>query len=1337
MESKANLATKLWFEGHGVTDDTNEPGIFQSSVFQFSPADTTLIDTYLKKNALALETFLHAAWGLLLNRLCTADLVLFGSITTPNYHHHGTINLSQPPLNIKSILNKTLTLPTHFKKIKTQLKTDKEPLKMIAGETRYLLILQTKSSKHSKLSTMPLDASQFPLALLCQTGKQTGFTLLFNQHLFSEENVQRIGVHFKQLIEAICRHQKGPACQLNLLTPAEMKHILHEWNQPKYDFETPLLSSCAHQLFAEHARLQPDHLAINYHDMNVSYGELNKASTDLTHILLDRGIKPGDAVCVLMDRTPLLIMAMLAVFKCGAIYIPINPKYPDERITYLIGNCNAEYILANDLARLPKTLHDKAIILDLSFVNMKPKKHIPLPKVSIDDIAYIIYTSGTTGNPKGVMIEHKSLTNLIAWYQGCFKVTADDRASQFASQGFDTYLCEVIPYLASGASVHIVDDNTKLSPNLFFDWLVRQKITFCDLPTSYAQLLFSMSWPKGLSLKLVKIGGESVTRYPDQILPFDIWDGYGPTESTIEFSFKKMYSANQSPNLANKHAAPPIGKPITHCEAYIVDKYLQPVPVGVCGELLIGGAGLSPGYLHYPELTNEKFIPHLFKKGGHEKLYRTGDLVRWLPNGDIEFVGRIDFQVKIRGFRIELGDIENTLSKLPDVSEVVVLAKENATREKMLVAYVVPNLERERFLYQERCLLVYQDHYMEAITEDLSKHGVGLSSVDKPLEIGKLIKIHLRLPGLMEAKELTGCVIWQQHQRAGIAFCGSDIEKSMIHKSIEHYLSQHNIMEMVLSASTKRNLRRALQKRLPDYMVPAIFVNLMQFPLTFSGKIDVKALTPPPEFEQIQPKRYVAPKTVTEKQLAAIWSEILKQPTISLSDNFFDLGGSSIASAELSVKIFLKFDISIPAKILFDLPYISILADYIDSNGKCYASQSFIQEDIKRDCLLYENISPTGKISPYADNPKHILLTGAGGFLGIYLLRELLKTTQAKIYCLIRKGEFESAAKRLMATAEAYQLTHDISLEDRRIIAIASDLSFDNFGLARDQYDSLVKKIDLIYHCGAQVNVMASYPKMRGSNVLGTMEVIKFATTYVDKPIHFISTLSSAYLKDEEGRLNEVFPTAEYGDLYGGYAISKWVSERLLTALKNRGLPITIYRSGYIAGQMENGMANLNDALLLLIKGCIQLGYAPDWQEKITILPVDYVSQCIVALSLAHPEKSGVYHLDHPIGINWEKLVHWINNYGYNIKIIPMKAWQKMLVSLPSDNALFPFLPYYITLPDNQSSAEVCTQQASLALSALNLPYPEINDPLLRAYFQYMLESRFIPRPDEAPCGEA
>src|SRR3990167_6379569 len=587
MESKANLATKLWFEGHGVTDDTNEPGIFQSSVFQFSPADTTLIDTYLKKNALALETFLHAAWGLLLNRLCTADLVLFGSITTPNYHHHGTINLSQPPLNIKSILNKTLTLPTHFKKIKTQLKTDKEPLKMIAGETRYLLILQTKSSKHSKLSTMPLDASQFPLALLCQTGKQTGFTLLFNQ-----------------------------------------------------------------QLFSEHARLQPDHLAINYHDMNVSYGELNKASTDLTHILLDRGIKPGDAVCVLMDRTPLLIMAMLAVFKCGAIYIPINPKYPDERITYLIDNCNAEYILANDLARLPKTLHDKAIILDLSFVNMKPKKHIPLPKVSIDDIAYIIYTSGTTGNPKGVMIEHKSLTNLIAWYQGCFKVTADDRASQFASQGFDTYLCEVIPYLASGASVHIVDDNTKLSPNLFFDWLVRQKITFCDLPTSYAQLLFSMSWPKGLSLKLVKIGGESVTRYPDQILPFDIWDGYGPTESTIEFSFKKMYSANQSPNLANKHAAPPIGKPITHCEAYIVDKYLQPVPVGVCGELLIGGAGLSPGYLHYPELTNEKFIPHLFKKGGHEKLYRTGDLVRWLPNGDIEFVGRIDFQVKIRGFRI-------------------------------------------------------------------------------------------------------------------------------------------------------------------------------------------------------------------------------------------------------------------------------------------------------------------------------------------------------------------------------------------------------------------------------------------------------------------------------------------------------------------------------------------------------------------------------------------------------------------------------------------------------------------------------------------------------------
>lgn len=1336
MEHDDGLSAKLWLEefevGAEAADEPQYVMTYQTKKFNFTKKQVQSIQQFLKKNKSKWETLIHAAWGLLFARCGTTDSIIYGTADLLSSQAK-KLKISQPITPILTNINDKISIRKYISKIKTQLQK-KITKKNKEIDVRYLLLAK-KIKKNIK--TMPIKTNQFPLILVVDKNQYSYIEIFYKKSLFSKSSIKSLLEHIALILEAICNDPKEIVTQFNILTDNEKQKLFQLWNKPQYPFAVPELTSCPHELFAKQALKTPDQLAIDHENTLITYQELEKVSTYFARMLLSYGVRPGDRVAVLMDRTPTLIMIMLAIFKTGAIYVPIEPKYPDERIKYVLEDSEPAIVLVNETQRLSKDNLAISHVIESNWnlldYQQDENKDLVLPTVTPETIAYIIYTSGTTGQPKGVMIKHASLTNLIVWYWMCFSATAKDRASQFASQGFDAFFCETIPMLATGASIHIVDDNTKLSPSLFFDWLVNKKITICDLPTAYAQMLFSMSWPQDLNLRILKIGGESLTHYPNHKFPFDIWNIYGPTETTIEATYAKIYTANTAKKTSTEKHPPPIGKPIANSEVYIVDQYLQPVPLGVAGELLIGGIVTSTGYFHRGELTEEKFIPHILAKNKNKKLYRTGDLARWTLDGNLEFIGRVDYQVKIRGYRIELSEIETIVSQYPDVNEVVVIAKEAPHGEKTLIAYIVPDLDKQRFLYQERCLLsINHTSYIEVLVEDISTEGVKISGLMERVTPGQNVTLLLKLPGFTESKKFPGYIIWQENNHCGIKFnLKNEDEKEAISKSIDYFLTTHNVMEVLLSSSTKRSLRKALRKKLPEYMIPFMFVTLLKFPLTFSGKIDVKGLPPPEDFEHLLQKEYIPPKTETEKILATLWGEILQQKQISMSDNFFDLGANSLSAAKLSVKILEHFKLSMPAKILFDLPFIPILAQYIDSKGRQYTTQSIIQAEIQHDSRLPENILPTKKISPSLKNPQNILLTGAGGFLGIYLLKELLAHTQAKIYCLIRKGEFETAAKRLIATIESFKLENEISLSDRRIIAIPSDLSFDRLGIPLELYNNLTEKIDLICHCGAQVNIMAAYNKLRGSNVYGTLEMIKLATTHHDKPIHYISTLSATCKKDVTGSLMEEFPGEQYGELTGGYALSKWVSEKLLTEIKNRGLPVSIYRSGYISGRSDTGMTNPNDALLMLIKGCIQLGLAPDWEEKITILPVDFVSKAIIRISLHQPDTAAVYHIDHPTGILWSDLISWLNNYGYIIKFCSLRKWQQQLAKINSENALFPFLPYYLSLPEKQTSPLVNTEKATEILKSLELPYPAIDDNLLNTYFNYLREIDFMPATEE------
>jgi len=1010
---------------------------------------------------------------------------------------------------------------------------------------------------------------------------------------------------------------------------------------PRNGLQKPRL---VHEYVAIHAEKNPGFPACGFQDAVINYARLNAGANRIAHFLHEKKIHPGDTVAVMLERTPLLMEVMIGVFRAGAIFVPLNPKYPDEKIRHIIDDCNAHLILTDSLQRIPKDMLFRAILINpaLDPLNRLPDTVPPAVAVDENSVAYVIYTSGTTGQPKGVMISHGNLNNLTEWYKTLYHLSHEDRASQFASQGFDSFFCETIPFFSMGASVHIVDDMTRLTPALFFAWLERAKISVCDLPTSWANVLFGYIWPDIRSLRLVKIGGESLKRYPQQTFGFELWNIYGPAEATIETTYFRMAKAGQSSaENQKKYPVPPIGKPLHHVQCHIVDSNLNPVPDGTAGELLIGGKNVSPGYLNRTEPDPEKFLPDTFSGNPEGRVYRTGDRVRRLADGNLEYLGRLDHDIKIRGCQIELLEIETHLASHPDVSEVVVLARETPDGKKSLLAWLVPNMEKIRIPWHEKCLVALDEsRYIEAVSEDISREGIAISGLSEKISTKKPVRINVLLPGAADSIWLEGILIWQHDTRAGIHFSLSDEEKKYLQQSVEFYLSSHNIMKTLENTSAKRSLKMALKKKLPENMIPDVFCTLPRFPLTFNCKVDTKSLPIPQTASQISPR--------------------------------------------------------------------------IDS------------QQIIDDCRLAEDIIP-GKVSQQSlTAPENILLTGADGFLGIYLLNALLEQTDATIHCMIRKGGFSSIAKRFEEQVRIFGLEKNVNLANQRIVLVSGDIALHHFDLPLEHYQHLCN-VDAIWHCGAQVNTQASYNRLRDNNVTGTREIIQFAVTGKTKPVYYISALSAATHKNAAGEYDEVFPEPLQPQLSGGYALTKWVSERLLTEVKQRGLPVHIYRLGHILGDSFHGVMNTNDPLLLLIRGCIQLGYAPDWEELIAVLPVDFVSHAIVCLSGAAPPKSGVYHIDQPHGMYWTEFMKWFQRRGYQIQICSHHEWLNLLAGIDRDNALHPFLSWYLSMNLPPVTPQTSMINAMAGLQKAGYEYPAMDDRLLNTWLDYLVESGFLP----------
>ncbi|MBE9228019.1 non-ribosomal peptide synthase/polyketide synthase [Phormidium sp. LEGE 05292] len=541
--------------------------------------------------------------------------------------------------------------------------------------------------------------AKFDLTLLMQK-TSTGLVGVweYNTDLFDASTIERMTSHFVTLLEGMIANPEQPISQLPLLTQTEQQQLLVEWNDTSVDYP---LDKCIHQLFEEQVERTPNAVAVVFENQQLTYHQLNYRANQLAHYLKSLGVGADVLVGICVERSIEMLVGLLGILKAGGAYLPLDPEYPTGRLHFMLEDAQVRVLLTQqqlvDRLAQQKT---QIVCLDTDAeVIAQFSQDNPIHETQVTNLAYVIYTSGSTGQPKGVLIAHQGLLNLVLWHQRAFEITPLDKATQLAGTAFDAAVWELWPYLTAGASIYLVKSQLLSSLENLRDWLISNKITISFLPTPLAQELLSLVWPtEGLALRTILTGGDKLHQYPSELIPFQVVNNYGPTENTVVTTSGLVVAKEQ------EQISPSIGKAIANTKVYILDRHLQPVPVGVPGELHIGGLGLARGYLNRDELTQERFIKNPFD---NSKLYKTGDLARYLPDGNIEYLGRIDNQVKIRGFRIELGEIEAALSQNSHVQASCVIPREDTrddtcterlalseverSRSKRLVAYIVPH----------------------------------------------------------------------------------------------------------------------------------------------------------------------------------------------------------------------------------------------------------------------------------------------------------------------------------------------------------------------------------------------------------------------------------------------------------------------------------------------------------------------------------------------------------------------------------------------------------------------------------------------------------------------
>jgi amino acid adenylation domain-containing protein len=677
---------------------------------RLSPARLAALEAVARRYGVTLNTMVQGAWALLLGNYNAADDVVFGAVrggrkgTVP-----GAEEIVGPVINtlpVRVRLGRDARTSEWLADLRAQHLAvrpfEHTPLPRVrewAGIPGEQPLFETLVVYEGHLNDTVLRAQggdwvrrsfrvcRRPHAALCLAAfRDAGLilTLTWDRARHDDAEARGMGEHLRVLLHGLAAPEDRPLSCIPLVSRAERRRVVGEWNHT----DAPAEDVCMQHRFLEHVQERPDALAVQSEGETLTYGELDAHAGSLARALRRRGVGPEVRVALLLDRSPELITAILAVLKAGGAYVPLDPAYPPERLVWLLQDCGAAVLLTRGAlrARIPEDCRVEILSIDAP---LEEPEAGPAPNTATGPhgLAYVIYTSGSTGLPKGVMAHHGGLNNLVAWHQRAYNLRPGDRMSLIASPSFDASVWEIWPALACGASLHVPPDDVRIDPPALLAWLVRERLTVAFLPTAAAEEFVAHAAAAGpdarhgLALRTLLTGGARLRGVP-QGLPFAFYNNYGPTENTVVSTWSIVDP--------DEHGLPPIGHPLSNTRAYVLDPYLRPVPPGMQGELYLGGAQVTRGYLDRPGLTAGRFVPDPFSAVPGARLYRSGDRVRWDDAGRIHFLGRTDLQVKVRGFRIELGEVETMLTRHPGVHEAVVVAPDDPEQGRRLVAYCVP-----------------------------------------------------------------------------------------------------------------------------------------------------------------------------------------------------------------------------------------------------------------------------------------------------------------------------------------------------------------------------------------------------------------------------------------------------------------------------------------------------------------------------------------------------------------------------------------------------------------------------------------------------------------------
>jgi amino acid adenylation domain-containing protein len=717
--------------------------------------------------------------------------------------------------------------------------------------------------------------------IVLQQGFDTHAILRYNANIFQSASIQRFAAHLQAMMDSMLSNPDRPLKQISFITPSQEQQFLHHWNSPCFEYpETPI-----HQYIEQHAIAQANAIAVQFQDQTLTYAQLNQRANQLAHYLLQQGVMPKDRISVCVEPSLEIMVCVLAIFKAGATYVPLDPTHPTDRLGAIVEDTQPKLLLtqAHLLPHLPQSSvaafcldRDWAHVATLSTENLKRA-------LDLDQTAYVVYTSGTTGNPKGVMVAHRNLVHYILVAQQQFRFNSQDVMPAIARFTFSINLFELFTPLVAGGRLVVLEREHILDFKRMVETL--QQVTVAHLSPSLLRKLLAYIKETGIdsqtfkALKHISSGGDMV---PADLLETmrqvftqsEIYVIYGSSEVSCMGTF---YAVPTDQPVAKTR----VGKPFSHVSVRLYDEQQNPVPVGVVGEVYFSGAGIVQGYLNREELTQEKFI---LIDG--QRFYRMGDMGRFDADGNLELLGRSDFQIKLRGIRIEPTEIEMTLRQAPGIRDSIVAARELGKSEKSLIAYVVPTHPSQKL----------------------------------------------------------------------------DLEE----------------------------IRRFLQTKLPDYMIPVGFVVLEALPVNLNQKIDRRALPDPTPENLASLKPFVAPKTDYEARLVKIWEDILGISPIGIQDNFFDVGGDSLQAVTLMMVIETTFGKTLPLSTLLTEPTVEQLAAVLQDSKPSDLHNSivvlrqggclppiFLIHDGEGETLLYRNLAMSLK----ADHPVYgIQPYSQGGF---------------------------------------------------------------------------------------------------------------------------------------------------------------------------------------------------------------------------------------------------------------------------------------------------------------------------------------------------------------------